>query len=140
MQEQIKIAAKWWADQFRCGTKQDAGDAMINAFASIVKTDIKPEQIDLFESTLIEILPEHLKQFWKEDEPNFGSYLRSLFTDYGICKTLDIAAKKSEIPDMCPPFPMKTTMWINPDEVSVAHGYRGQIKTLWTKEEGIKNG
>ena len=137
MKDQIAVAAKWWADQFRNGTKQDNGDVMTTMFATLCAGafSVTPEHADAFESALIEALPEHLGKTWKADDPRFGSSTRALMTDYGADMVLSAAAKSAGIQSGCPPFPMKTVMWIDPDKVRVRHGYAAQPIELWPNDQ-----
>lgn len=140
MKEQIAVAAKWWADRLREEAKQDNGDAMTTIFASMVAGAIKkttPEQADEFEKKLAELLVGHLSRSeWKEDQPHWGSYMRVLETDYHPCKCIRDAAEHAGICGDCPPFPMKTIMWINPDSVKVGYGYGAPVVELWRIEKG----
>ena len=140
MKEQIEIAAKWWADQLRAGTKQDNGDFMQSALATVLTHPEDPQKVNLFEQALKDLLPEHLSKCWDTNLPGLGSYLRCLACDYHPEEALAEAAKIAGIPATCPPFPMKTVMWVNPDSVKVKHGYRAEIQYLFGKQkEETKN-
>lgn len=139
MKEQIEVAAKWWADQFRHGTKQDNGDGMTTILATVIGSRIETaSKADAFEAALKELLPDHLLRCWTPEDPSCGSSLRCLSCDYGPCQLLQEAAHRAGIDPFCPPFPMKTVMWINPDSVRVKHGYGAPDQVLWTKLEATQ--
>ncbi len=144
MKEQIAIAAKWWADQLRITTKQDNGDALCNALVGLIPRDPPdPLKVNAFERELADRLPGYLARGWDVDNPMRGSALRTLGCDYGPGELLAEAAEASGIKPMCPPFPMKTVMWIDPDGVKVGHGYRAEPEILWTlsrPDEGGQGG
>jgi hypothetical protein len=131
MKQQIEVAARWWADRLRHGAKQDNGDTLAGIFAALSRVDVDPEQVDLFERVLKSVLLVHLVRTWKPDEPQFGSAIRAIGCDYGPDNVLSEAAKAADIPTSCPPFPMKTMMWIDPDSVRVEYGYGARPVTLW---------
>lgn len=132
MREQIEIAVKWWGEQLRTRTKQDNGDLMTSVFMSALSGDGEDlTKVELFENKLRELLPKRLLKCWHVDEPMRGSAIRCLECDYGPDHVLREAAQFAGILPDCPPFPMKTVMWINPDSVSVSHGYGAKPVVLW---------
>lgn len=137
MKEEIEAAVKWWGKQLREGTRQDNGDAMQSVLATMVASQMRvtPEQVDVFEKTLATLLPKYLGRIWDPLKPNFGSACRVLDCDYGAHLLLVAAALLAGIEPTCPPFPMKTVMWINPGNVQVRHGYRAPEETIWKEEE-----
>jgi hypothetical protein len=124
MRVQIEVAAKWWSDQLRTRTKQDNGDNGMAAMLMLMVSLQEPSHADkagVFEAHLIELLDVRLK-----DQTSC-----ILSTDYAPGGLLNSAAMKAGVPAHCPPFPMKTVMWIEADKVSVKHGYGAKEKVLW---------
>lgn len=139
MTEQIAVAAKWWADQLRCETKQDNGDALCSAVSFLVSKLSElpdPQLVDNFEKVLrerLEVLI--LKSGWDKNNPKWGSYFRTIGCDYGPDHFLHGIAVECGIKASCPPFPMKTIMWIYSDSVRVAHGYGAEPRKIWEESE-----
>lgn len=139
MDEQIRVAAKWWTDQLRTRSKQDNGDALSNLFVGMMQEygvfDVSAEQADVFEEALAEALRCSFRRVpWLDENPRFGSGLRAVGCDYHADRVLSQAAAVAGIPADCPPFPMKTIMWIDPDCVRVRHGYGAKVEVLWGED------
>ena len=136
-EEQIQVAADWWAGELAIITSQGNGDPMCSAYATVVAFELprpSPEQVAAFRTSLVNQLREHIdRKSWKNDNPYWGSYMRTVGCDYGPDGSLRQAAEAAGIKPCCPPFPLKTVMWINPDKVSVSHGYRAEPRVLWTE-------
>lgn len=127
---QNEIAATWWADVLKPGTKQDNGEdfgpieSMLVTVCAL-KFQPTPEQIEVFKNELKTILD--------SDES-----IDILSTDYACGVGLRKAAEVAGISSSCPPFPMKTVMWVNADRVSVSYGYGAKAKFLWVKDKLFK--
>ena len=127
MDEALKVAVDWWAAQLG-GTTQDNGDAMTAVLMPLLQDRMpKPTeaQIETFKTVLTEALRKRL------DGP---PYLRGVHNDYHPDPVLREAARAAGIEADCPPFPIKTNMWITDESVKVCHGYHGETKVLWEKE------
>ena len=117
-------AAMWWTDQLRGGALQDNGDPMTMVFASLVQDTqgkIPEEKLVVFNRSLQLLVYAKLML----------SDRLTLACDYGAGPVLSDAARGADISDMCPPFPMKTVMWIAPGRIQVALGYRAKPRTIW---------
>jgi hypothetical protein len=126
MEREARTAAKWWADQLRDQPQHDNGDALGSAFAGLVAARLPPltyEQIAAFEQHLCAGLLVLLKaDTWDETDPGRGGYFRTVAVDYDPDPLLTGAARQAGFKaDLR--LPIKTVMWINPGEVSVACGY-----------------
>lgn len=113
-----EVAARWWADQLRYGTKQDMGekDSIVNVLAVMNGHGAAPDKCDLFESALLRLLSENNSDM--------------LSTDYHPQGILAKAAQEAGVPVSCGPFPMKTIMWIDKNHVELKHGYGSAIQKL----------
>ena len=134
MNKEIEAAVKWWTDTLRNGAKQDNGDPMCNMMALFCASTMKPltdTQLDAFSKELTEQLRTQLSKTWDPSRPTFGSALNTLDCDYGPNAMLSAAAIKAGIATCCPPFPMKTCMWIMPGTVEVRYGYRADTETVY---------
>lgn len=113
-----EVAARWWADQLRRGTKQDNGDGQgfVNILAVMKGHGAPLDKCDLFEAALLRLLDER--------NPDI------LSTDYAPEGILAKAAQEAGVSDSCGPFPMKTVMWIEKNQVQLKHGYGAAIQKL----------
>jgi len=118
--EPFKIAAKWWADQLRGGTKQDNGEKnqLVNVLAIYLGNGVGTTLADEFGSVLLRMM----------EEQKVDSF--TLATDYHPEGLLRKAAEEVGIDCTCGPFPMKTVMWVERTKVKVKHGYGAPIQTL----------
>lgn len=130
-EQAIEAAVNYWAGFLEKGpTMNKSGDGMIDLMMTLVQhtTNVDPdtEQVASFKEAL-------------------GAHIRSLFdrnvswitldVDYGPDMNLSNALRAAGIKSS--PFPMKTIMWVKPNEVSVAQGYRAESRVLWSaKTEG----
>lgn len=139
MIDEVKAAARWWADCLRELPAHDVGDENLNIhllFASLSTGSVPPEKADRFEAALVEHLPAFLRAHaWDEavlkGEPCWGGYGRILCTDYGPQGLLAEVAAAVGITGAMLRFPSKTVMWVNPGEVQVARGYRAPPVTIY---------
>lgn len=128
MEKQIEVAVNWWANLLDQGARQDNGDAMTAVLMGMLSATIKPpksEQIETFRAELTKGLRAAM------EKPHF----RSLYNDYGVDPILAEAAKAAGIEANCPPFPVKTCMWINKERVTVRYGYGAPETVLWEAEK-----
>ncbi len=138
MQKQIDTAVRWWGNQLRTIAPQNNGDAEQSGIATVFAFELGKQdetRVIAFEDSLKILLVKHLSKTWEPDEPGRGSYLRVIACDYAPSSVLREAAIAGGIKPHCPPFPMKTVMWINPDEVSVSCGYGASPEQIWVAEE-----
>ena len=100
------------------------------------------EQCDMFELMLAGKLAEKIgnSDGWHEaitkGTPEWGSFSRRVSCDYHPHPILAEAAKSAGITDDCPPFPIKTAMWINPGSVVVRYGYGAERKEIYSATTG----
>jgi hypothetical protein len=141
VREEVKVAAKWWADQLCQSPNHDAGDLGINTvslFAASKLPPLDPIQIAQFEEFLQQEIEQYLLAScsWNPDRPLFGSYHRVVATDYGPDPILGEALKAANIQAPSLRLPIKTVMWIDPGKVSVASGYRAKEVILYQENCG----
>lgn len=120
MENEIKAAAKWWADQLRSKPKHDNGDGFHNALMSLLAERITPlpeSEIQKFQDCLEDVL--------KKNE-----YIYCVSVDYGACGNLASAADAAGI-NIQDRLPVKTNMWIEPGKVKVSCGYRAPIEVIY---------
>lgn len=143
---EVACAAKWWASQLKSTPLQDNGDLMQTMLATIAagrEIPLQNELVDRFERWLAFSLqwrfthkqwPGDGSPSWRRIEPNFGSFNRTIYNDYGPDEWLIVAAKLAGIPGrLSNRFPIKTCMWINPGEVKVRLGYGSEEKVIYSK-------
>ncbi|MGP4085472.1 hypothetical protein [Streptomyces sp. KR55] len=129
-------AANWWAEQLATLPQHDVGAPLSTAFANVAtehgRRQRTPEQIDAFRTALADRIEQHVAQYsWRPDEPDFGSYMRSIGVDYGPDDVLADAAERAGFKLTSFDLPMKTVMWINPGIVKVAEGHGAGPVVIW---------
>lgn len=147
---EARVAAKWWADRLRGDCKMESGSPMvrllspkhaestdmIDVLSMLARVkELSPEQIDVFENTLAEIVAGTYCKTWDVNRPKFGSACRTLSVDYGACNQLRAAYQFAGGGIDVTVFPIKTVMWINPGSVKVRYGYGGDEVELMTNSE-----
>jgi hypothetical protein len=135
LRESVKVAARWWADQLRGKVEQDNGDALQSAFATRAAGLIRPLdplQIDLFEVDLAQKLDAALDE--EERRRRYGEPHLVFGTDYGPDPMMAEVCEELEIRQTMLRFPFKTVMWLYPECVKVACGYRAPIETIYGSE------
>lgn len=127
-EQAIEAAVNYWAGFLEKGpTMSKIGDNMIDVMMTLVQhtssVDPDTDQVAKFKETLgahIRSLLER-KVSWITLDVDYGP-------DMNLSNALRVAGIKSS------PFPMKTIMWVKPNEVSVAQGYRAESRVLWSAE------
>lgn len=142
MEQAAKIGAKWWTDQLRAKSKQNSGDPLTSMMASWAENEIRKinplttEKLDVFQSCLESSLLAFIQDTeWLEENPQWGSALRTVGTDYNPDSILGSAAARADISKLH--FPVKTLMWLDPDSVKVLLGCDGKIEEI--KLENTEN-
>jgi hypothetical protein len=137
MDREIRTAAKWWANHLRGPVEMDNGDALQSSFASMFSSRNKPltkEQIATFEIELAKEIKLYIEDSFNEavaeGNPRWGSGIRVIAVDYHPMKLMKEAACRAGFDLGMTRLPIKTCMWINPGEVSVACGYGSDQVTL----------
>ncbi|GHA01269.1 hypothetical protein ACFOOM_12285 [Streptomyces echinoruber] len=129
-------AADWWAAKLAEQPRHDVGAAQPNALANAVSALVRRQrtqaQIEAFREALAEEINRHVERYgWRPDEPDFGSYMRTIAVDYGPDPVLADAAEKAGFELQMLDLPVKTVMWINPGVVKVAEGYGARPVVIW---------
>ncbi|MGV3588578.1 MAG: hypothetical protein ACO1OF_16350 [Adhaeribacter sp.] len=123
MQEEIKAAAKLWADKLKEDFSQDAGDENLNGLLRLLKKTrpkVTPEQVENFEFLLIEhLLVKH--EMYPTAHISFG-------VDYNPDSVLYCAVKGSGIDPNH--LPIKSYTTIEPGKVSYTFGYGQPWETI----------
>ena len=142
MKEQVEAAVAWWVEQLSGKPVQhDAGDPLINAGIDLFGRDPFPEsplRIAKFKKYLTMACMMDFSDSWKPDQPAWGSANRTLGCDYGPGPLLRLALDLAGIDQGNLRLPIKTIMWVSPNEVKVRCGYRGREEVIWP-EEGSSN-
>lgn len=132
MEAEIKATVKLWSDHIR-NSDQDMGDGIGNALASIAKDyapKITDKQIAIFENVLTENLRKRILESdcWNHADPEFGSWCRSLETDYGFCREIEAAVQASGINRSH--IPIKSYTLTCPGYIWHAFGYSAKKQKL----------
>ena len=125
-EQSFKIAAKWWADNvYRKQAKLDNGDAQTEMFLGMTRAPhpiLEEKVIQGFEAALVE----EVKKEWGPGQ----TQTLWIGVDYHPCTVLKRAAIEAGTPhDRCV-FPVKTSMWIKENGVSVKYGYTAEVEDL----------
>lgn len=143
---EAQAASRWWADQLRTrsmttvedyqrlnGDNATADVEMAEIVSQVVKLHTPTErQIQTFEIVLAQLIQASFitHDSWatasSRNDPQYGSALRCIGVDYGPDAILSAAYQASGGVCGVGLFPLKTSMWVNPGEVRVRLGYRGQ--------------
>lgn len=118
------VAAKWWADFLRRPpslNKFNNGDLTAGLLAVMTKNLSSPEKADAFETALRTRLEKDLAR----------SGVLTLRVDYHPQGVLADVALECKCYDLLDGLPWKTTMWVGESDISVAVGYRGEVKKIW---------
>lgn len=153
MQNEVEIAANWWADQLRQPPgRQDAGMnnpdvVMLSAAITLQKnasyTPVPAEKIEDFRKALIDEITKRIGTNWDPANPYKGGALdgRIVFCDYGVSvenalgaalRAAGIVNSKGWIEDSR--LPTKTVMRIDPGLVEVKKGYGAPFIEIYKEE------
>lgn len=140
MEQEIAVAAKWWADKLRNGStadlggSRDKGAALSEMMLLLLKSSSDPipsETIDRFEALLRNEIRKQIGDNWKPENPEWGAYNRVVSVDYHPCESLSNAYHGVGLDNDMADLPMKTVMRINPGKVTVAEGYGANFVTIY---------
>lgn len=131
---EVRVAAQWWADRLaRRDGVVDLGASDSEAFVLYAQTKIPPvtdAQVELFRLQLeaeLRAMITHPMSGWDKAErqgPRWGAAFRTVSVDYGPCPILGKALAAAGLDEHSSSLlPLKTTMWVNPGQVMVRHGY-----------------
>lgn len=126
-EREIKIVAKWWADQLRGTPKMDNGDVIQSLVASWASSKVaRPtaQQCEDFEKALIAVLTLKCE----------GVKWQNIGTDYHPDGWLQEALVIAGIKITGFLFPIKTMMQFEAGSVQVAEGYRAEWVELMKDE------
>lgn len=116
----VEKAVNWWVEQLQGEPKHDAGDAGLNLslrMFALRSTPPTTEQVEQFRDALTRKVTKALET---------GDVL--LCTDYEPEELLKSVIDETRINYQR--FPIKTIMWVNKDNVTVASGYRAPRQEL----------
>ncbi len=126
---ELAFAANWWAKTLMSQFLNDAGDWQINAVANWTGSVLdkpRPEQAERFRTALICLMAARFAETWRENEPGWASYYRTVGTDYHPDAILSAALDFAGVTGGSLTLPIKTLMWVNPGSVIVRPGYHGK--------------
>ena len=126
--EGLKVAVDWWADKLRgCkhsglsaeerSDRRNDGYQMAEMLMTITKPKVTDEQIAKFSEHLLATLK--------------AGNVQWLDVDYGPCGQLYDALVAAKIEPGMGTLPIKTSMWIDADKVSVRYGYGAPEKQIY---------
>lgn len=124
---ELDAAARWWAAHLG-DKKQDAGDAKINAAASMFHC--APAPTDEQKESFILSFVQSAEQRCNPRHPRL-----TIGVDYGPDQLLCDAAKDAEYPITNGSFPIKTWMQVTPGSVTVSHGYGAAAVAVYQSDE-----
>ena len=123
-QETAYKAAKWWADFLRNpGPMNNGDDSPTGDMMRVMMTLLQDEIVNQFSKEQIDIFEKHLADSIITNDSDW------LNVDYHPCLTLSDAATKAGI-DVDFILPVKTSMWIEGDKITVSIGYRGEQREI----------
>lgn len=125
LRETSKVAAKWWADKLRYGTVQNNGEDMQSMMMTLLAmhgSKFDGNDINEFERVLAELIDCDI-------DSRGSAYLRVDYHPEGVLRE---AADEVNI-DVSFKLPVKTSMRVSEEEVTVSEGYRSEEKQLYPK-------
>jgi hypothetical protein len=137
MNEELAVAAAWWANEIRTLSKQDIGANELTMFYTLLQPSkaaregITEEQLTVFRDTLHEAAAVAFLKSWYPNEPKRG--LRVLSVDYHPEGPLETALDAAGIDEDF--LPKKTLMWVDPGLVRVRRGYGAPIEEIYNAEK-----
>jgi hypothetical protein len=121
-------AAAWWANQLNGDAAQDAGDGGINGMYALLKGSLSTrhpvDRVEAFGASLAHRIAAELER---------RSWGVTIGVDYGPDPILQDAAADAGIRLGMADLPIKTVMWVKPDEVAVAAGYSADRETIFAE-------
>jgi|SRR5579859_1299558 len=140
MEAEIQATVKLWSAQIRGGSQdmgEDIGNLMAD-FGKLAAPSITDEQIHIFETVLAAGLKRKIVEDnnWNPDNPEFGSWCRSLVTDYGFDREITAAVDASGINRLH--VPIKSYTLTCPGYVTHAFGYSARPQKLFVVAEKQK--
>lgn len=128
--EAIAAAAAWWVKVLEnpkfdaLGGERDRSMEFAQILMSVgaAKNRPDPDALALFRHTLAAGIREYVGT--QRERCYIG-------VDYGPDSILSEAARHAGLPDTGFTFPIKTSMWLAPDSVTVRYGYGAEIRTVW---------
>jgi len=126
MDKEIAATVKIWSDAMIVRPSNDAGDVLINAFSSILRSRVASPshgQISLFKILLAQELREliAITDCWYPGDPMRGSALRTLSVDYDPDRRLRAALDGAGINSSI--LPVKSMSQTSPGIVKYSFGY-----------------
>jgi hypothetical protein len=121
-----KVAAKWWADHLRNGSKNDNEDN--DPLTSLMAGLMQQETLDKTSTEQINIFEERLAEIIEIKKP------RLIDVDYHPDIYLSDAAQEADIILGIGTLPMKTTMWIDENKIQVRYGCGAGRETIYSAE------
>lgn len=130
--DSAKVAAKWWADQLRNGSKMDNGAydfanvmsmAMLSMENAKERRERDPSKIDLFEDALA-------RRFEAIDDARWPFPISIAAVDYDPDRHLVEAAEEAGLSLGMASLPVKTSMYSCNGKISVSCGYRAPLEEL----------
>ena len=130
LRETSKVAAKWWADKLRYGTVQNNGEdmqSMMMTLFAMRASKFNGDDINEFERVLAELVDNDI-------DARGSAYLRVDYHPEGLLRD---AAEEANI-DVSFKLPVKTSMRVSEEEVTVSEGYGAAEKQLYPKVDKNK--
>lgn len=118
--EMAKVAAKWWADHLRNGSKLDTGDETLSKMAQ----EKQLELLDRLPPPLITFFETHLAAIIRRDQ------IVEIKVDYDPCDCLEEAAYLAGINLISCMLPWKTDLWFKESMVFVKVGYGAEPQRI----------
>lgn len=130
-EEQWKSRTLFWFMNY-WNMKQEVKSA-VDFLANILNNRaVSDERVNIFNSTLQELLCRHYMNHWFPEKPFKGSGYRCIRINHTLDPLIKNAGQTCGLTEseMCSLFPKELTMWIDPSEVSYRIGENGSIGVL----------
>lgn len=129
---EAKIASEWWSSNIGANAKQNNGDEVQSFMLSMLSrmTRLSNDQKTVFRDSLTQKLSEALAKR--------GGYLQVSVDTSGPDLILLESAREAGISSNV--FPCSTTMWIEPEKVSVSCGYKAKMTNVFEEQEELQPG
>jgi hypothetical protein len=136
---EIDVAVEWWGNQLlgkaELNTGNLIGDLLAREARDKLWHPLSPDQIRRFKYYLKMVLVAAYALSWDIDNPNWGSAIRAITTDYGPGYFLHIALELAHVENADLRIPMKTTMHVDPGKVTVGVGHGTKLQVIWKKDD-----